>query len=59
MQAVHLVKSNGMLAGLLHPSATVMDLNVGAALWMAARAEDKSLSSYCQPKSIPATGTWT
>ncbi len=54
-----MVKSNGMLAGLLHPSATVMDLNVGAALWMAARAEDKSLSSYCQPKSIPATGTWT
>ncbi len=30
-----------MLAGLLHPSATVMDLNIGAALWMAARAEGK------------------
>ena len=28
-------------AGLLHPSATVMDLNIGAALWMAARAEGK------------------
>jgi hypothetical protein len=41
MQAVRLVKSNGMLAGLLHPSATVMDLNIGAALWMAARAEGK------------------
>ena len=41
MQAVHLVKNNGMLAGLLHPSATVMDLNIGAALWMAARAEGK------------------
>ena len=30
-----------MVAGLLHPSATVMDLNIGAALWMAARAEGK------------------
>ncbi|KAL0031491.1 hypothetical protein WJX77_003165 [Trebouxia sp. C0004] len=29
------------LLGLLHPSATVMDLNIGAALWMAARAEGK------------------
>ena len=26
-------------AGLLYPSATVMDLNIGAALWMAAKAE--------------------
>lgn len=27
------------LLGLLYPSATVMDLNIGAALWMAAKAE--------------------
>ena len=30
-----------MVAGLLFPSATVMDLNIGAALWLAARAEGK------------------
>ena len=28
-----------LVAGLLYPSATVMDLNIGAALWMAAQAE--------------------
>ncbi|DBA90990.1 TPA: hypothetical protein ACH3X2_004197 [Trebouxia sp. C0005] len=31
------------LLGLLRPSATVMDLNIGAALWMAARLRAKSL----------------
>ena len=29
------------LAGLLYPSATIMDVNIGAALWMAAQAEGK------------------
>lgn len=29
------------MAGLLHPSATIMDVNIGAALWMAAQAEGK------------------
>ena len=33
--------SHCALAGLLHPSATIMDVNIGAALWMAARAEGK------------------
>lgn len=30
-----------VLPGLLHPSATIMDVNIGAALWMAAQAEGK------------------
>lgn len=28
-------------AGLLHPADTVMDINIGAALWLAARAEGR------------------
>ena len=28
-------------AGLLHPAKTLMDLNIGAALWLAARAEGR------------------
>ncbi len=28
-------------SGLLHPADTVMDLNIGAALWLAARAEGR------------------
>lgn len=30
-----------VLTGLLHPSATIMDVNIGAALWTAAQAEGK------------------
>ena len=59
MQA-YLLKSNGMLAGLLHPSATVMDLNIGAALWMAARAEGKVTVAHGaspSPSNSPSQST--
>lgn len=32
-------------AGLLHPAGTVMDLNIGAALWLAAYAEGRLAGS--------------
>ena len=36
---VHGCRRLSGFAGLLHPADTVMDLNIGAALWLAARAE--------------------
>ncbi|WIA39184.1 hypothetical protein OEZ86_005309 [Tetradesmus obliquus] len=44
------------IRSLLHPAGTVMDLNIGAALWLAARAEgQRVLLPVCSSSDQPAS----
>lgn len=42
------------IKGLLHPAATVMDWNIGSALWLAAKAEGRVWMPVRQPPPPPA-----
>ncbi|KAF5842503.1 hypothetical protein DUNSADRAFT_6747 [Dunaliella salina] len=49
------------ILSLLHPAGTIMDLNIGAALWLAvgARGTLRRPASWCTPKQPTATASTT